>query len=306
MKRISILGLEIDIRARNREEAPLSLSDLSTANDNTISYLRSLSQSELRSRASKVTVDDILDSENISHILDKHGIVIIPDFINGDLLGSVAAAGEKLTSIAEEFSQSGNKFQENDDFLIQKGASRVSGYDNLSKYGKPVVQIRDGQDSGMVDAFNIDHLFQEFSQIIRPAYEKTPVRDILGTGSHQLIARNLNLYINLGVTNTRGFHVDAYKKKLKSFIYLTDVLSLDDGPYTYVEGSHVDSPYRRINKTLSGYLPNRTETPVVALESIVPAIAHRGTLVISDQGGSHRGFPQKPGHSRMVAVMNYS
>jgi len=39
--------------------------------------------------------------------------------------------------------------------------------------------------------------------------------------------------------------------------------------------------------------------------NIVPALAKKGTLVISDQGGSHRGFPQTKGYKRTVGVMNF-
>lgn len=306
MKRLSLLGLELDIRARRKGEQPLSLDDLRELNDETIRYVRSLTESELSSRVSEVTVASIADVSAINATLETHGIVIVPDFIKEESVSAIAGAINSLQSMIEDFARSSEAFREQENYLLQKGACKVSGYDSLTEYGKPVIQIRDGQDSGMVDVFNIDHLFQDFRDIIRPAYEQSPISHILGATSHQLRAKNLNLYVNSGITRTRGFHVDAYRKKLKSFIYLSDVLSLDDGPYTYVKGSHVDSAYRRINQTLSRHLPNRTETPVVSLDSIIPAIARKGTLVISDQGGSHRGFPQQPGHARMVSVMNYS
>lgn len=306
MKRISAFGLDIDVHARRKGEQPLSLDDVKTLNDETVLYMRSLDESELKSRVSEVTAFSLSDISSVNAILERHGIVIIPDFIDEDSINNVSSAMANLQSMIDKFAQSSERFQEGENYLLQKGACKVSGYGNLSGYGKTVIQIRDGQDSGMVDVFNIDHLFKEFKEIIRPAYENSAISNILGSTSHQLQAKNLNLYVNSSITKTRGFHVDAYRKKLKSFIYLTDVLSLEDGPYTYVRGSHVDSAYRRINKTLSRHLPNRTETPIVPLDSIIPAIARKGTLVISDQGGSHRGFPQKQGHTRMVSVMNYS
>ena len=78
------------------------------------------------------------------------------------------------------------------------------------------------------------------------------------------------------------------------------------GPYTYVKESHIDSSFVKINKKISSVLPNETETPIVLRNNIVPALAKKGTLVISDQGGSHRGFPQTKGFQRTVAVMNFS
>ncbi|MGZ7261747.1 hypothetical protein ACXWON_09815, partial [Streptococcus pyogenes] len=50
--------------------------------------------------------------------------------------------------------------------------------------------------------------------------------------------RNINVYLNSGIQNTRGFHVDTYEEKLKAFIYLTDCLDFSDGPYTFVKKSH--------------------------------------------------------------------
>jgi len=35
------------------------------------------------------------------------------------------------------------------------------------------------------------------------------------------------------------------------------------------------------------------------------AIAHKGTLIISDQNGMHRGIPQEKGHERMLLSISY-
>ena len=306
MKRLSVFGLDVSLHKRRKYETPLSLEDVGVLNDDTVDYLRSLSPQELEDRISSVCVRDLSDTSSVDEKLKEHGIVIVPDFIDSTAISSMAGDLGNLEQVIQEFRNGSEAFHECENYLIQKGACKVSGYDNLATFGKTVIQIRDGQDAGMVDVFNIDHLYRAFGQVIRPAYESAAVSNLMQSKSHQLRAKNLNLYMNSGITRTRGFHVDAYRKKLKSFIYLTDVLSLDDGPYTYVRGSHIDSPYRRINQTVSRYLPNRTETPIIPRDAIIPALARKGTLVISDQGGSHRGFPQKQGHTRMVSVMNYS
>ena len=56
------------------------------------------------------------------------------------------------------------------------------------------------------------------------------------------------------------FNVDFKTKQLNAFIYLTDCLLLNDGPYTYVKGSHLDGPLRRLNQSISQVMPNRTKT----------------------------------------------
>ena len=306
MKQLSVFGLDIDVHARRKDEAPISLADVDVLNDKTIDYLRSLDDEELQARISEIAVSSLANTETVNSKLETHGIVIVPDFVDSTSIDAMSKELARLRQLVNDFRIGGQGFEEHENYLIQRGACRVSGYDNLAGFGRTVIQIRDGQDEGMVDVFNVDHMLESFADILRPAYENSSVGKLMQTTAHQLQARNLNLYFNSSVTKTRGFHVDAYRKKLKSFIYLTDVLSLADGPYTYVRGSHRDSPYRRINRTLSRHLPNSTETPVVPLDAIVPAIARKGTLVISDQGGSHRGFPQTEGHTRMVSVMNYS
>ena len=81
---------------------------------------------------------------------------------------------------------------------------------------------------------------------------------------------------------------------------------MENGPYTYVTKSNINSSLTNINKQISFGLPNKTETPLVNLDNIVPILAKKGALVISDQGGSHRGLPQSYGNHRTVAVMNFS
>ena len=187
--------------------------------------------------------------------------------------------------------------------LLQIGAEKLSGYQELSSYKKTVVQVREGQDQGMIDIFNVDIAFPEVN-ILRKAYEDSGLKEILSSPDLSVGFKNLNFYLNNNVTSTRGFHADSYAPQLKAFVYLTDCLSLDDGPYTYVKGSQKDNPYRRLNKEMCINLPNKTEAPLLNRDDILPVLASRGSLVISDQSGFHRGFPQEEGHERVISVMN--
>ncbi|WP_206744366.1 hypothetical protein, partial [Salinivibrio kushneri] len=76
-------------------------------------------------------------------------------------------------------------------------------------------------------------------------------------------------------------------------------------PYTFVKKSHRTSSFSILNKYISSALPNRTEAPVVPLNNIIPVLAPKGSLVISDQSGIHRGFPQSPEGKRAVAVLSF-
>lgn len=303
--KLSFLGLNLSVSRQQHEEMSLSLQDVKCANDEVLSYIKSLSMGEVTERINSVTCSVEQGVDRIKEILSDKGIVIIPDFLPE---GSLCGVKQGLDDIRKEISafvSEGQPAKESDSVLFQQGATKLSGYSALSGYGKSVVQIRHGQDQGMIDIFNVDKWKGSIGDTLRPYFESKLIADVMNVGDFCPEARNLNLYLNTGVTSTRGFHVDSYSKQLKGFMYLEDCLSLEDGPYTYVKESHLESSLRKINKQVSSVLPNKTETPFVSLQKIVPVLAKKGALVISDQGGSHRGFPQASGHQRAVAVMNF-
>ena len=69
------------------------------------------------------------------------------------------------------------------------------------------------------------------------------------------------MYLNDNILSTRGFHVDGYHSSLKGFVYSKDVFSLDQGPFCYVKGSHIDNDFMRANKALT----KNTSFPTEAL-----------------------------------------
>ena len=223
-------------------------------------------------------------------------------------MSSISNLSEDLKKIREKittFKSSSQLFKDEANILFQKGNLKVKDYITLANYKKAVATIRDGQDMGMIDIFNADKWHFSIGDLLRPYFENEILTEVIRNNNDYLEAKNLNLYLNDGVTKTRGFHVDSYAKQLKGFVYLEDCLDLKCGPYTYVKESHLDSPLVKINKKICSALPNETETPIVLRDNIVPALAKKGTLVISDQGGSHRGFPQTKGYKRAVGVMNF-
>lgn len=303
--RFSFFGVEITVGRQQTKESLLTLQDVKCVNDEVLNYVRTLSNEDISERIQPVICSVDQGEEKIKRTLLEKGIVIIPDFIPQSTLGDI---GQDLKEIRERISvfMSGDQLvNEGHSVMFQQGAARLSGYAALSGYGKAVVQVRHGQDQGMIDIFNVDKWQTSLGERLRPHFEQKLVSQVMQEGEFRPEAQNLNLYLNKGVTHTRGFHVDSYRKQLKGFVYLEDCLSLDDGPYTYVKESHLESAFTRINKQVSSALPNHTESPFVRLCNIVPVLAKKGALVISDQGGSHRGFPQAAGHKRAVAVMNF-
>jgi len=155
----------------------------------------------------------------------------------------------------------------------------------------------------MIDIFNIDKMNPDIFFQLKNLLKSDFFNEIfyrLGLNGID----NINTYINDEVTQTRGFHVDSYSKQYKVFFYLTDVISFSNGPYTYISGSHLDSSYRKINKLISSKLDNDTETPIFQYANIHPILGLKGSLIISNQSGFHRGFPQDKNAHRVILSLN--
>ncbi|WP_417439200.1 phytanoyl-CoA dioxygenase family protein [Idiomarina sp.] len=299
----SFLGLKITINRKSKESA-LGLDGIKVINDDSLRYIRNLSSKELARRSSLVSFPSLEENEKIKCKLDSSGIVIIENFLSSEQISIVNNTVTSLLGGIEKFINSNVKVLEEGNVLYQMSNEKLKSYSELANYEKTVVSVREGQDKGMVDVFNADYAFKELRNELRACYEDSSILSIIYSGMTELNFKNLNFYINNEVSSTRGFHVDSFTKQLKAFIYLTDCLSLDDGPYTYVEGSHRYTPYRSANKAISANLPNKTECPLIDHQKIIPVLGKAGSLVISDQSGFHRGFPQSEGHNRVVSVMN--
>lgn len=86
------------------------------------------------------------------------------------------------------------------------------------------------------------------------------------------------------------FHFDMDRPKwLKVFIYLTDV-SADNGPHSFVAGSHATGAIPD-NLLRKGYarLTDEEVGATFAKESIIEFSAPRGTIIVEDTRGLHKG-----------------
>lgn len=284
----------------------LMLDDLRHTGNDLIRYCRAFSMGDIQERIKQVCLTkDVFfnDRVRVKLTLDKFGIIIVPEFFDEEYCSETKWVLKEKISSYENRVKDG--IYEDSIALIQASYKKVSGYAGLVSYEKPVIDIRQGQDQGMIDCFNVDRLVDGHLERAYNELSSDYVSDIIRRDQVGMKASNLNAYLNKGITKTRGFHVDSYAPQIKAFVYLTDVMTLDDGPYTFVEGTHKDTPYRRLNQVMSSALPNRTEAPFVPLESIIPVLAPKGSLVISDQSGCHRGFPQSSSGERLILTMNY-
>lgn len=286
-------------------EHQLDMADLQQINQSYVDYLSSLEVQQIRQRVESVTVRDLHEPGGITkakEMLDEFGVLVIPDAVSATTCIRAATAIGELHGAYCAHSDT----YEDDRALFQPTAGPLRTYHQLSSYGKTVITVRRGQDDGMIDIFNCDLALSDAMREIRHLFEDGDVMALIQGGRRALRPRNLNAYINRSMIETRGFHVDSYAENLKAFIYLTDVLTLSDGPYTYVKASHRGGAFRRVNRYLLRDSVPVTETPLIPPLAITPILGCRGSLVISDQSGSHRGWPQALDHQRVVAVMKYA
>lgn len=245
------------------------------------------------------------------NLLSTYGVVIITEELKNDM-SIIDNLYSEISQLLEDLSshlESKSNYQ-NDLISIEH---TWSSYTDLTSRQKSVLNVR-GQNSkwdvGMMDLFNPKYSLNNSYGALEQRIIALNIPHLL---SHILPGKweleNANIYINNSVGNTRGFHVDDYThKSFKLFVYLTNVDSLNDGPYCYVAGSH--APDRSLENF--NYLLNElfdciaTDSNIVDFEKVIPILGKKGVIIISNQSGSHRGHPQAIGASRLVAVFHFS
>ncbi len=230
-----------------------------------------------------------------AYTLQKKGVVVVPDFI------SAATCAQWQANIESLMAEHNVRARKNDDVAgvdaieLGEGARLTIRHSNDGK---------DAYDTGMVDCFHADKALPQLAEFT----QHTTVEAIIAAASGQSVERlNSNFYFNDSVTNPRGAHMDTYgPPSYKAFVYLTDVDTLDCGPYTYYPGTHGATPWRYISmmwNTLRGF--PLTDARLHLGHKAKPLLAKKGTLIISNQRGFHKGWPQAPGAERLLLVNNY-
>jgi hypothetical protein len=93
------------------------------------------------------------------------------------------------------------------------------------------------------------------------------------------------------------FDMDRFRFLLV-FIYLTDVDS-KNGPHCYVKGSHQRKP---LNLLMDARIPDDIISKFYSSEDIVEITAPRGTIIIADTRGFHKGKTLEAGHRLMLQL----
>jgi len=249
------------------------------------------------------TRNDVMQAKDLLH---DHGAVSIETYFpETDALTLSKQAFELVDS--EKESLKDKRDVERAEYVLLTDSRR--GYYDLAGDKKPIVHQRLGADLGMVDIFNFDRLFGSQGHQLKAALAEPIVQQLFSESGMKWRPRNLNVYVNRSVIKTRGFHVDSYgSRQIKAFIYLTNVFELSCGPYTYVLGSHRSDAFQRANIALTSMGPPFGSTDVLFVDAnkVMPFLARAGTLIVSDQSGAHRGYPQDAAASRVIAVLNFT
>ncbi len=243
--------------------------------------------------------------------LRRHGIICLRG----------AGSNQDLTSIRHEIHNLLENIQSNDLRKLQEVAylnlpnNRVlKGYNNFRDADRAVINYRvkrpdgrTGSDAGMIDIFHPERLSFNLEERVKNCLHEHFIQRLLLVSSlNRLRVKCRNLYLNQGVQDTRGFHCDGRSLKFKSFVYISDVNKLNDGPYCYVKGSHRRRRLWRNNSTFNKENQlDPFEFSQLQDSQAISVFAQAGDMVISSQKGAHCGHPQHAEAKRAVLVNMY-
>jgi len=231
------------------------------------------------------------ETQNYARTLEENGIVIIEDYLDEDTCDDLY---EEISHEIEE-----------GDYDVAEGGNHGYNYSDFVDWDGPVVNKRTGRDEGMLDVFNVDSAVPEVNSF----KSDEMINDIINRATpEQYSPDNINVYWNRSVRTTRDFHADTYSGKFKSFVYLTNVPDRSYGPFSYVRGSHQSSKTKRKVSKLANKVKGNPSTNAVFYDAdnVVYGTAPKGTLIIADQSGYHRGHPQEEGRERMLMTTSYT
>lgn len=217
--------------------------------------------------------------------LAANGVVFVEGYLDPETCDDIKARVDEMV--------------ENDE--IEEADESMSGSEKVAA-GRTLLDRRGGTwdwDEGMLDIFNIDESIPATAEVKNDEF----IHDVIyQASSTEYTTQNTNIYYNRSVTNTRGYHFDSYSEQYKAFVYLTDVPDESYGPYSYIEGSHNRSWFRRKAEGMINRARGTHQTNALWFDEddIHTFTAPKGTLIISDQTGYHRGIPQEEGKERML------
>ena len=259
-----------------------------------------------------ISFDDPDFNVKSKELLHNNGILIIQDvFSNNTIdLAYKEVYDFFLSDKTEIFNH--HDYYEKENVAYQKNMVHLKTYKEINDYPVPVVNMRSDDllqaDGGMIDIFNFEKLnnFSEFNgvnEIHHMIRKNTSFHNLLSNFINDFSASSTHIYVNEGVINPRAIHFDNLNSTYKVFVYLTDVLEMEYGPYSYVPGSHSKDNYiRRVHKLNKVFKRYTGDTPFFNRKLALPILGKKGTVIISCQNGLHGGIPQSKDKMRVMYV----
>ena len=244
-------------------------------------------------------------------ILRRQGVLVVRQSVTPQALEAINA---ELNQLLLQLDAGQTKQLASNAILNLPNKRRIKGYENFVDAEQAVINHRvkrpdgrSGSDAGMVDIFHPERLSEAMANAVTSClHERLISRLLLAAAWLPMRVKCRNLYVNRGVQDTRGYHCDGRSQKFKSFVFLTDVRDLSDGPYCYVPATHRDRrPWKRSRQFNAAHGLNRHEYSQLQGLDALPLLAKAGDMVISSQRGAHRGHPQHPDAGRAVLVNMY-
>lgn len=159
-------------------------------------------------------------------------------------------------------------------FFVNNTYTSLDNYKKMQYYYLPVIDNKGSHnrttDVGMIDIYNIDKLFPNLFKLFDINLIITILNKISGA-KWKLLRSNIQICSN--VINPNSFHFENTDKCVKYAIYLSDILTNENGPPMYIEKTHIIK--NNINNS-----------------DIKTFLGKKGDVLISYQNGIHRKLPQ--------------
>ena len=254
--------------------------------------------------------------ETASRVLDKYGVVVLKGVVKNNVS---LQAGDELKKYINECINSSNgiNYYEKQKYIVQREPYVIPNYDAMMSCEKVLINIHgnlkdDSVDDGMVDLFGVDKFEGDFVSL-KKSYEKfcsdSMAAIISKVENRSCKIKTSNAYYNCNISNTRGLHIDTPTREYKTFLYLTNVKTSEDGPYRYVPFSHRMKNIRLKNLLFNACrngAPSVTTSNFCNEEHAIKFLGNAGDIIIADQRGIHAGTPQGNRHERLLLMSGYN
>jgi len=139
--------------------------------------------------------------------------------------------------------------------------------------------------------FYAEKLIDEMDLVLKNTQLNGLIKSYIGPFAKKSTMINNTIYRDGGLGSGGGWHRDsALRRQLKFILYLSNV-ELSNGPFEYIEGSHKRASKILLSKEKGLKLrTQRFDTLPKSLHS-KPILGKKGTLIIVDTSGLHRGMP---------------